>query len=56
MTLDAWSVAVEIVVAMDTTMPVEGTTSERNCMAWPAVSNRKSTERQGMALSGSRQV
>jgi len=53
MTLDAWRVEAEGVVEMDTMLPVDGTMRERNCIAWPVVSKRKSTEWAGMTSRGS---
>ena len=53
MTLDAWRVVAEGVVEIDTMLLVEGTMRDRNCIAWPVVSKRKSTERGGMTSDGS---
>ena len=53
MTLDAWRVAAEGVVEMDTMLLVDGTMRAKNCIAWPVVSKRKSTECAGMTSRGS---
>jgi hypothetical protein len=53
MTDDPWRVAADGFVEMDTIMLVEGTIRERNCIAWPVVSNRKSTEPWEMISVGS---
>ncbi len=53
MTLEAWSVVAEGLVEMDTMRLVDGTMRERNCIAWPVVSKKKSTERAGMTSAGS---
>lgn len=46
-------VVAEGVVDTDTIKLVDGTIRDRNCIDWPVVSKRKSTEAGGMTLVGS---